>query len=411
MGQVGVPREVDRGVTMIDYLHKLLGAQGLAPHGFCLLWDPALIWTHVIADVLIAVSYFSIPVAMAYFLVKRPDVRFGWVAWLFALFIMACGATHVMGVWVMWNPDYGPQALIKILTAAASVVTAVALWPLLPKAVALPSPLQLERANADLMLRVAERDTALAALARESAERERTEDMLRQSQKMEAVGQLTGGIAHDFNNLMTIVVANLDRALRLPAGDIRTAATIENALTGARRAATLTDQLLAFSRKQPLTPAAQDLNALAGRTASLFGATINQRVTVATDLASDLWLVRVDANQTENALLNLMVNARDAMPDGGTVTLLTKNVVAGSRADAPPGDQVMIEVADTGRGMSPATAERAFEPFFTTKGVGQGTGLGLSQVYGFIKQSGGHIAIDSIEGEGTTVRIFLPRLT
>lgn len=394
---------------MIEYLHKLLAGQGLAPHGFCLLWDPALIWTHVVTDSAIAAAYFSIPVAMAYFLVKRRDVRFGWVAWLFAIFILACGATHVMGVWVLWNPDYGPQALIKIVTAVASVATAIALWPLLPKAIALPSPLQLEAANIDLRLRIDERDAALLALGRETAERERTEDMLRQSQKMEAVGQLTGGIAHDFNNLMTIVVANLDRALRLPDGDPRTATTIENALNGARRAATLTDQLLAFSRKQTLDPGQHDLNNLVARTADLFAATLDPRIAVQTELAPDVWPVRVDANQTENALLNLAVNARDAMPDGGMVTIRTANIADGTRADAPPGDQVMIEVADTGTGMSPATIARAFEPFFTTKDVGRGTGLGLAQVYGFINQSGGRIEIDSVEGEGSTVRIFLPR--
>ncbi|WP_185965223.1 ATP-binding protein [Glacieibacterium frigidum] len=394
---------------MIEYLHKLLAGQGLAPHGFCLLWDPALIWTHVITDALIAAAYFSIPVAMGYFLLKRPDVRFGWVAWLFAVFILACGATHVMGMWVLWYPDYGPQALVKIVTAVASVVTAIALWPLLPKAIALPSPLQLETANADLRLRVDERDAALVALGRETAERERTEDMLRQSQKMEAVGQLTGGIAHDFNNLMTIIVANLDRALRLPPGDPRTTTTLENALTGARRAATLTDQLLAFSRKQPLDPGVHDLNDLVARTADLFAATLDAGIAVQTELPPGVWPVRVDANQTENALLNLAVNARDAMPDGGTVTIRTLNIAAGTRDDAPPGDQVMIEVADTGTGMSPETIARAFEPFFTTKGVGQGTGLGLAQVYGFINQSGGRIAIHSVEGEGTTLRIFLPR--
>jgi len=346
---------------------------------------------------------------MAVFLTRRPDVRFGWIAWLFAIFIFACGATHVMGIWTLWNPDYGPQALIKIITAAASVLTAIVLWPLLPRALALPSPAQLQTANADLRLRIDERDTALAALDRETAERLRTEDLLRQAQKMEAVGQLSGDIAHDFNNLLTIVVANLDRALRLPAGDQRTATALTNALTGARRAATLTDQLLAFSRKQPLNPEVQDVNAIVARMAQLVAATLPAQVTLATELASDLWPVQIDANQGENALLNLAVNARDAMPDGGRVTIRTTNVAAGSRADAPAGDQVMIEVADTGTGMSPETSERAFEPFFTTKSVGKGTGLGLSQVYGFITQSGGTIAIDSVIGRGTAVRLFLPR--
>ena len=390
---------------MLDYLHRLLGSQGLAPHGFCLLWDPALIWTHVISDALIALAYFSIPFSMAYFLTRRPDVRFGWVAWLFALFILACGATHVMGIWTLWNPDYGVQALVKIVTAFASVVTAVALWPLLPQAIALPSPAQLQTANASLELRVAERDRALAALERETAERERAQEMLRQAQKMEAVGQLTGGIAHDFNNLLTVVLANLDRAARLPAGDDRAGTALDNARIGAERAATLTDQLLAFSRKQPLNPNQQDLNAAIDRTFAMLGSLLGPQVTLVGDLAPDLWPVVVDINQTENALLNIAVNARDAMPDGGSLTIRTRNQPGTDGA----GDEVVIEIADTGCGMSAETRERAFEPFYTTKGVGKGTGLGLSQVFGFIAQSNGRIAIDSAEGQGTTISLFLPR--
>lgn len=296
-----------------------------------------------------------------------------------------------------------------MVTAAASVVTAIVLWPLLPQAIALPSPAQLQLANRHLTLRIGERDAAMAALERETADRLRTEEMLRQAQKMEAVGQLTGGIAHDFNNLLTVIIANLDRAQRLPTGDERSLPSIANALTGARRAAQLTDQLLAFSRKQPLQPVAQDLNIAIERTATMLTSVIGHTVHVETELAADLWPALVDTNQTENALINLAVNARDAMPDGGTLTIRTANVTAGSRDDAPPGDQVLVEVIDTGCGMSPETAEHAFEPFFTTKGVGQGTGLGLSQVYGFINQSNGRIAIDSAEGRGTTIRLFLPR--
>ena len=392
---------------MIEYLNRLLGAKGLAPHGFCLLWDPALIWTHVVADALIAAAYFSIPVALGVFLTRRPDVRFGWIAWLFAIFIFACGATHVMSIWTLWNPDYGPQALVKMMTAAASVATAAILWPLLPRAIALPSPAQLEHANASLSQRVAERDAALQALERATGERERTEAMLRQSQKMEAVGQLTGGIAHDFNNLLTIVLANLDRATRLPSGDARSTVAIENALTGARRAAQLTDQLLAFARKQPLNPQVQDMNALIARTATMLGSVLGSSIDVVTALEPGLWPVLVDTNQTENALLNLAVNARDAMPDGGTLKFRTLNVPNGTRkADR---DEIMVEVIDTGIGMSPQTKERAFEPFFTTKEVGEGTGLGLSQVYGFINQSNGLTEIDSTVGRGTTIRLFLPR--
>ncbi len=390
---------------MFNYIQRLLGERGLAPHGFCLLWDPALIWTHVVADALIGVAYFSIPIVIAYFLTRRRDVAFGWVVWMFAAFIMACGTTHFLSIWTLWHPDYGIEALVKAVTAAVSVVTAIALWPLLPRAIALPSPAQLQRANTDLSLRVAERDAALAALRRETAERERAEDMLRQSQKMEAVGQLTGGIAHDFNNLLTIVLANLDRVRRLTEGDARLERPLANALIGTERAAQLTGQLLAFARRQPLQPEERDLNEVVTAVAGLVGATLPDTVRVELDLAPGLWPVRIDANQTENALLNLIVNARDAMPDGGVVTIRSRNVT-----DAA-GDHAVVEVADTGAGMTPDTLARVFEPFFTTKSVGEGTGLGLSQVYGFVTQSGGTIAIDSAPGNGTTVRIVLPRAT
>jgi len=394
---------------MIDYFQKLLGARGLAPHGFCLLWDPALIWTHVISDALIGVAYFSIPVALGYFLIRRRDVAFGWVAWLFAAFITACGVTHFLSIWVLWNPDYGPEALVKAVTAAVSVATAIALWPLLPRAIALPSPAMLRRANDDLRTGISERDAALAALARETSERQRTEAMLRQSQKMEAIGQLTSGIAHDFNNLLTVVIANLDRVQRLPEGDERSRGAVANALVGAQRAATLTDQLLSFARKQPLQPVAQHLNPVVLQVSSMAAAALPKSVRIETDLADALWPVAIDTAQTEAAVLNLLVNARDAMPDGGSITIRTRNQPNGSHPAQPVGDHVMLEVVDSGCGMSPTTIEHAFEPFFTTKNVGEGTGLGLSQVYGLVKQSAGQIQIDSAPGEGTIIRIFLPR--
>jgi signal transduction histidine kinase len=220
---------------------------------------------------------------------------------------------------------------------------------------------------------------------------------------MEALGQLTGGIAHDFNNLLTIIVANVDRAQRLSAGDAHVAALLDNARTGAERAARLTDQLLAFARRQPLQPQRHDLNRIVRQSAELFGRTLDAGVRIETDFAEDLWTVSVDLGQTENAILNLIVNARDAMPDGGTVQLSTRNEAT------PEGDTVVLEVTDTGAGMDETTRQRAFEPFFTTKPMGRGTGLGLAQVYGFAQQSGGMAEIDSVAGSGTTVRLFLPR--
>ncbi|WP_129793174.1 PAS domain S-box protein [Sphingosinicella sp. CPCC 101087] len=249
------------------------------------------------------------------------------------------------------------------------------------------------------------------------AEREQAEAALRQAQKMEAVGQLTGGIAHDFNNLLTVISGNLDMAARRLAGtaDPRVQRAISSAMVGAQRAATLTQRLLAFSRRQPLAPKAIDANALLDGMSELLHRTLGETIAVETSLAVGLPRIEVDPHQLESAILNLAVNARDAMPDGGR--LLIETGAAQLREDEPwatdpiaPGQYVAISVSDTGTGMNEDTRQRAFEPFFTTKDVGKGTGLGLSMVYGFVRQSGGHLRIESEEGRGTRIHVYLPRL-
>ncbi|MGN6820196.1 MAG: ATP-binding protein [Sphingomonas sp.] len=248
-------------------------------------------------------------------------------------------------------------------------------------------------------------------------EREVAQEALRQSQKMESIGQLTGGIAHDFNNLLTVITGNVEAAKR-HVGDqaeARVQRALGNALIGAERAATLTQRLLAFSRRQPLNPRPLEPNKLVMGMSELLHRTLGEVVAVETVLAAGLWQVEADANQLENAILNLAVNARDAMPEGGKVTIETANThfdqaYVAANAGVLPGQYVMICVSDTGMGMDADTLGRVFEPFFTTKDVGKGTGLGLSMVYGFVKQSGGHIKVYSEPGEGTTVRIYLPRL-
>jgi signal transduction histidine kinase/DNA-binding response OmpR family regulator len=246
--------------------------------------------------------------------------------------------------------------------------------------------------------------------------RMRVEEALRQAQKMEAVGQLTGGIAHDFNNLLTVIQGNLETIERRfgdASPQLRRA--VEAGLRGTERAATLTHRLLAFSRRQPLDPKPIDLNKLVAGMSDLLRRTLGEAVTIRNVLASDLWRTAADTNQLESALLNLAVNARDAMTEGGQLTIETANTVldesyAARHEEVMAGEYVMLAVSDTGTGMPQSVIDRAFEPFFTTKQIGQGTGLGLSQVYGFVKQSGGHVKIDSAHGQGTTIRLYLPRL-
>ncbi len=277
----------------------------------------------------------------------------------------------------------------------------------------------LVEANALLERRVAERTLDLskanAALLAETAAREVAEAQMRQAQKMEAIGQLSGGIAHDFNNMLAIIVGSVNVAKRkLERGETDVGRYLDGALGGAHRAAGLTQRLLAFSRKQPLEPVVSDVNALVRGVEELLRRSLGERVRLELALAAGLWRTRVDQGQLENALVNLAINARDAMPKGGSLTIETMNgflddAYAAEHAEVTAGQYVLVAVSDTGEGMSAGVIARAFDPFFTTKPAGSGTGLGLSQVYGFVKQSGGHIKIYSEPGQGTTVKIYLAR--
>jgi PAS domain S-box-containing protein len=248
----------------------------------------------------------------------------------------------------------------------------------------------------------------------EAALRE-TEEALRQSQKMEAIGHLTGGIAHDFNNLLTGIIGAIEMLRRrLAAGrHDDTEKFMAAAVASANRAAALTHRLLAFARRQPLDPRPLDVNALIENIADILRRTLGEQVQLKTDLGEGVWRALTDANQLENAILNLAINGRDAMPDGGLLTIATANVSVaedkGCLDDMEAGDYAMVSVTDTGIGMSPETAAKAFEPFFTTKPIGHGTGLGLSMIYGFAKQSRGHVRLQSALGEGTTICLYLPR--
>ena len=636
-------------------LASFFDSSSLLAHGTCLFWRPDLLWLHVISDLAIGLAYYSIPVALLVFLARRRSVEFTGLIILFAAFIIACGTTHFFSVWTLWHADYAAEGLAKALTAVISVVTAVLIWPMLRRALVLPSPVALERINEDLSIQIRERSAAVETL-RQSEDRYRTlynrspapmhsldaggrligvsdywltmlgytrdevigrhlsefmvpqsaarfqesqwdeflavgevrdepyeffrqdgqivdvllssrlerdqtgafrqsfallvdvtarnraeaalkrerefsellvrsspqgvfafdrdlhltlwnsalermtgvtadeilgqrpelfgvsyggsgvlsamesaingrsvtlsdepfafgragrrgffeatiapvygeagiilggvaflhdtteqrglEEALRQAQKMEAVGQLTGGIAHDFNNVLTIVAGNLELLeMRLEdRPEVKRLATAASMATN--RAERLTQQLLAFSRKQQLQPEPLDLNAVMTGIRELLRKTVGERIEIDFRPGVDLWQSLVDRNQVESMLLNLILNARDAMPDGGRITIETENAQPRSSQVLvlPVGldSSVLLTVTDTGTGMPQDVLDRVFEPFFTTKPQGRGTGLGLSMIYGFVRQSGGHIQIESTVGAGTRVLIYLPRAT
>jgi signal transduction histidine kinase/CheY-like chemotaxis protein len=405
-----------------------MNAYGFMPHGFCFEWRPGVLWLHVLSDFGIAVAYYAIGMLLFWFTRKRREVPFRLLFWLFASFILLCGTTHLASIWVLWHANYYAEGVLKALTALVSIATLVTLCFVLPLVLRATESMQalVHSQNAEL-------EAVNAELRAQIAARESIESALRQSQKMEAIGQLTGGIAHDFNNMLQAIGSSLElMELRVAQGRVAEAPQhVEMARKTVDRAAALTNRLLAFARRQPLQPRPVDAGALITGLRELIVSTVNgagslagkapgAAITVELKLAGSS-MVLCDPNQLESAILNTAINARDAMPAGGRLTIAARQVTldaaalaeagAGAAAaedGAAPDAYLEIAVADTGCGMDEASRVRVFEPFFTTKPLGQGTGLGLSQVYGFARQSGGMTTVESAVGRGTTVRIFLP---
>jgi len=526
---------------------------GALPHGYCFLWQPGLIWLHAVSDSLMGAAYVTIPLSLGQFIRQRRDIPFNWMVWCFVVFILACGATHVLGVYNIWVPTWWLSGGVKVLTAAASVPTAILLYRLVPRLVALPSPQQLQRINDQLAAEMAIREQAEAALREQHAELEqrvaaRTRELaaanaslrllesavqqasdaftvttadldapgprivyanpafsritgyepdeilgrnprflqgpatdravlerlrqsldagesfagetvnyrkdgtefwmnwrvtpvreddgkvthyvsvhrdvterrdleaqLRQSQKLEAVGQLAGGVAHDFNNVLTAIRGNCALLLQeLPEADPRTELVQEIDEAG-QRAARLTGQLLTFTRRQVRRPEALEFNAVVEGVLPMLRRILGERVRINFEPGSGLGLVWGDRGQLEQIVLNLAVNARDAMPAGGALRFETSNVelspaYAGLHMSVIPGSYVMLAVSDTGIGMDSDIQRHVFEPFFTTKPPGKGTGLGLATVYSVVKQSKGNVWVYSEPGVGTTFKVYLPRM-
>jgi signal transduction histidine kinase len=400
---------------MPSFFADTLDMSTLMPQGACMLWKPELLWLHAVSDALIGGAFFTVAFFVAFFKWRRRDIQFSAVWWAFAGFVTVCGVSRLLSILTLWVPAYGIEGLVNGILALISVAIAAMLLLLLPRLLVLPSRYQLQQAYAALEEEVKQRRSA-EAMVKRFQEIEANESQVRQAQKMEAIGQLTGGVAHDFNNILTVITGTIEILAEAVSDRPQLAQITKMVAAAAARGADLTQHLLAFARRQPLQPHSVDVNAMVIDAARLLRPTLGEQIEIESMLAHDSAPALIDPSQLSTAILNLALNARDAMPNGGKLTLETKNVVldenyAGMNNEVTPGNYVMIAVSDTGAGIPADLLDKVFEPFFTTKEVGKGSGLGLSMVYGFVKQSNGHIKIYSEEGHGTTVKLYLPQAT
>ena len=388
------------------------------PHGASMLWKPELVWLNVASDATLACAFLTIAFVLSLFAWRRHHeilMIFRVTFWSFAVFAALCGASRLLAVLTMWVPAYGVEAAVKGILIPISTCIVAGLLLLLPRFLTLSTRVQLQQAYAALEEETRQRHKA-EAMVRRFQEIEANEVQIRQAQKMEAIGQLTGGVAHDFNNILTVIIGCIEMLGDAVKDRPHLAQLTDMISAAATRGADLTRFLLAYARRQPLQPRSTDVNSLVVDAAQLLRPTLGEQIEIDSMLAHDAAPALIDPSQLSTAILNLALNARDAMPGGGKLTLETRNVVldqdyAAMNPEVSPGSYVMVAVSDTGEGIPGSLIDKVFEPFFTTKGLGKGSGLGLSMVYGFVKQSNGHVKIYSEPGHGTTVKLYLPEAT
>jgi signal transduction histidine kinase/ActR/RegA family two-component response regulator len=433
---------------MFDSIRRLLSEDNFMPHGMCYLWQPGVLGLHIVSDTLITLAYFAISFALAYFVYKRKDLQFHWMFIAFAIFIVACGGTHLMEVWVIWNPTYWLSGSIKAVTALASVPTAILLAKLIPHALQLPSPSALRGANTELEREIAERTRAESAIRRlneqlEERVAERTRELeaanrlLRQTQlaavqqeRLLALGQMASGIAHDINNALSPAALNSRLLLEQNAGlNDETQECLADIHRSVEDVMHLVGRMTDFYRVRApqLLPAPVQLNGILEQVVDLTRARWHDMplergfvVNIEMSFEADLPRILGVESEIRDALVNLVLNAVDAMPEGGVLTLrsytLTQRCVEAGPSEAyevsGPHPQarplpVRVEVCDTGVGMTEETKRKCLQPFYTTKGE-QGTGLGLAMVYGMVQRHRAEIEIQSEPRRGTTVSLIFP---